>query len=348
MLNQTLLIAILLSTPAAACVKEFECLGQERTSKDAGPDSNLVKARELVEKSQFDAAEAMTREFLKQNGKSAEGHFMLGHIHFRQAQSQVRLSGIYLSPGDVPAGAISSEARENKIRASLAEFTEGAKYGRPSAYDLKIVSLDYILLGDFASADKWLTLALQWEPKDAENWYYLGRTKYNENRFEEAIIAFKKSLELKPRNVLAGDGLGLSYVGLNRAAEAIAVLREAISWQEKDSGKSPEPYIDLGDFLNQQGRFEEALPILQEAAAIAPRNIRAHEILGKSLLNLNRLADAQRELEAAISADPDRAALHYLLGQAYRKQGQMDKAKSEMQRFQELKAKEPPAKSGMQ
>jgi hypothetical protein len=37
-----------------------------------------------------------------------------------------------------------------------------------------------------------------------------------------------------------------------------------------------------------------------------------------------------------------------LLGQIYRKQGQMEKAKFEMQRFQELKAKEPPAKSGMQ
>src|SRR5215813_1720426 len=264
-------IAILLSTRWVASAGELVCLLQEAAMKELPVGDDLAKARELVGKSQFDEAEAATREFLKQHNNSAQGHFMLGLIHFRQAPSQVRVSGIYLSPGDVPAGAINSEARENKIRASLAEFTEGAKYGRPSAYDLKIVSLDYILLGDFASADKWLTLALQWEPKDAENWYYLGRTKYNENRFEEAIIAFKKSLEFKPRNVLAGDGLGLSYVGLNRAAEAIAVLREAISWQEKDSGKSPEPYIDLGDFLNQQGRFEEALPILQEAAAIAPR-----------------------------------------------------------------------------
>ena len=341
-------IAILLSTRWVASAGELVCLLQEPAIKELPADADLAKARELVGKSQFDEAEAATREFLKQHNNSAQGHFMLGLIHFRQAQSQARSSGTCLSPGDVPAGATSSEANENKIRASLAEFTEGAKYGRPSAYDLTIVSLDYILLGDFASADQWLTLALRWEPGDAEKWYYLGRTKYNENRFEEAITAFQKSLQIRPRNVLAGDGLGLSYAGLGRAKEAIAALQDAISWQEKEPTKSPEAYIDLGDILNQQGRFEEALPILQQGVAVAPRNIRAHEILGKTLLNLNRLEEAQRQLEVAVSADPNRAALHYLLGQIYRKQGQPDKAKSEMRRFQELKAKEPPAKSGME
>jgi len=47
------------------------------------------------------------------------------------------------------------------------------------------------------------------------------------------------------------------------------------------------PYIDLGDLLNQQARFEEAVPLLQQAVTIAPRNIRAHEVLGKTYLNLN-------------------------------------------------------------
>src|SRR5215470_4706531 len=226
----TVLFAMLLAEPIVSGTNELVCLSQEAI-KELSAGGDLAKARELVDKSRFDEAEAVTREFLKQHNNSAEGHFLLGLIHFRRAQSLARLSGAYLSPGDVPAGATSSEANENKIRASLAEFTEGAKYGRPSAYDLKVVSLDYILLGDFASADKWLSLALQWEPGDAENWYYLGRTKYNENRFEEAISAFQKSLQLRPRSVLAGDGLGLSYAGLNRAAEAIAVFQGAISWQ---------------------------------------------------------------------------------------------------------------------
>lgn len=321
---------------------------QAASNQQTTLDPEFAKARELLEKSDFDAAETAARQYVATHAQAAEGHFLLGLILFRQVQAQARASGNHLAPGDVPAGAIDPRSRDAKIRASLAAFTEGAKFGRPSAFDLKIVSLNYVLLGDYADADKWLTQSLQWDPTDAEGWYYLGRAKYNENRFEEAIQAFRKCLELHPRHVLAADGQGLSYAGLNRTTDAIASLQTAITWQENAPQKNPEPYIDLGDFFNQQGRFDDALPVLQKAVTIAPQNVRAHEIFGKTLMNLNRLPDAQRELEAAIAIDPEQAALHYLLGQIYRKQGQMKKAKSEMDRFQSLKTKEPPAKSGMQ
>jgi tetratricopeptide (TPR) repeat protein len=272
----------------------------------------------------------------------------LGLTLFRRIQSTARSSGTFLAPGEVPSTALDPQKRGATIRESLAAYTEGAKYGKPSADDLKIVSFDFVLIGDYASADKWLTLAVEWNPADAEGWYYLGRAKYNENRFEEAIQAFQKCLVLRPRYVLAANGVGLSYEGLNRMPEAITWLQNAISWQEGVQQKSPEPYIDMGELLTQQARFDEALPILQKAVALDLRNIRAHEKLGKVFISLNRLPEAQNEIEQTIALDPDRAAPHYLLGQIYRKLGQMDKARSELDRFQVLKSKEPPAKSGMQ
>src|SRR5438105_15155245 len=105
-------------------------------------------------------------------------------------------------------------------KASLEEFTAGAKYRTPSAADLKIVALDYVLLVDYPDADKWLTKMLEWAPDDSEGWYYLGRTKYNENRFAEAIRAFQQCLKLDPQNVKAEDNPGLSLAGLGRNEEA--------------------------------------------------------------------------------------------------------------------------------
>ena len=49
----------------------------------------------------------------------------------------------------------------------------------------------------------------------------LGRTKYNENRFSEAIDAFLTCLKLDTHNVKAEDNLGLSYEGLNQTQQAI-------------------------------------------------------------------------------------------------------------------------------
>jgi tetratricopeptide (TPR) repeat protein len=340
-------IFLLSANSCVALTREFRSQ-QGASTLTLPPDPELAKARELVEKSKLDAAEGAVREYIGRHSQSAEGLFLLGLIYFRQVQSQARSSGMYLAPGELPSTAIDAVARDAKIRASLAAFTEGGKFGRPSPFDLKIVSLDYVLLADYSSADKWLTLALEWDPSDAEAWYYLGRTKYNENRFEEAIQAFQKCLNLRAHFVLAADGLGLSQAGLGYNSDAIASLQKAISMQDNLAQKTPEPYIDLGDLLNQQARFDEALPLLQQAVTIAPRNIRAHEVLGKAYLNLNRLPEARRELEAAVSIDPGFAVLHYLLGQIYRKEGQLDKAKSELERFQSLKTKETPAKPGMQ
>jgi len=321
--------------------------------QDANPPSleenaGLAKAKELLEQSKVDEAEAMARKFIAQHPRQSDGYFLLGLTLFRRVQAMARSAGTFVAPGEVPSTALDPQKRGAIIRESLEAFTEGAKYGKPSADDLKTVSFDFILIGDFASADKWLTVALDWNPTDADTWYYLGRAKYNENRFEEAVQAFQRCLALRPRDSLAADGVGLSYEGLNRMADAITWLQTAISWQEASQQKTAEPYVDLGDLFTQQARFDDALPVLQNAIAIDPRNIRAHEKLGKVYLNLDRLAEAQSEFEKTISLDPEQPAPHYLMAQTYRKQGQLDKARLEMNRFQLLKAKESPAKSGMQ
>jgi tetratricopeptide (TPR) repeat protein len=221
----------------------------------------LAKARELLEELKLDEAEGLVRKYIEQHPGDSDGYCLLGLTLFRRVQSIARSNGVFLAPGEAPSAAIDSKKRDTTIRESLAAYTEGAKYGKPSADDLKIVSLDFVLLGDYTSADKWLSLALEWNPADADGWYYLGRTKYNENRFDEAIQAFQKCLALRPRYTLAANGVGLSYEGLNRIADALSWYQNAISWQESSEKKSPEPYVDLGDLLAQQARFEEAVPV---------------------------------------------------------------------------------------
>jgi len=100
--------------------------------------------------------------------------------------------------------------------------------------------------------------------------------------------------------------------------------------------------IDLGDLFNQQARFDEALPILQKAVAIAPRNIRAHETLAKTFLNLNRLPESATRIGGSHLHGSQSAALHYLLARFTESKANLEKAKLEMDRFQTLKAKEPP------
>jgi Flp pilus assembly protein TadD len=295
-------------------------------------DRALAEAKSLLRQGRMNEADRTIRQFLAAHPDSAEGHFLLGHILFREIQAdavgEAQLEGVNILQANPKDGNFIPE----KARASLAEFTAGAKYHQPSAVDLKIVALDYVLLGGYADADKWLTKMLEWTPNDADGWYLLGRTKYNENRFSEAVDAFQRSLKLDPRNVKTEDNLGLSYAGLGRNEEAIGAYQQAMAWQAQTPLKNPGPYINLASLLMDQNRSGDALSHLLQAVEIAPRESRAHELLGKAYTRLEQFQKAQTELEKAIELSPQSSHLHCLIAPVYRKQGLAEKAKAEFDR----------------
>jgi tetratricopeptide (TPR) repeat protein len=330
--------------------------GQSPTSPTGRPNQTMAEhltpqlqqAWSLVQSGEATQAEKVVRGFLEQQADSAEGHFLLGYILFREIQTEAGAGG----PMRYSVGPSLAQFRDAHARASLAEYTEGAKYAKPSEFDLKIVAFDYILLDDSADADKWLTRAVEWNPKDADAWYSLGRTKYTENRFNEAIHAFEQCLALDPKNVKAEDNLGLSYYGLGRTSEALAAYRTAIAWENEslvvrpasgdaasgvgDGGQNPQPFIDLGTLYLEQNRPNDALPLFLQATQMAPGDAKGHEDLGKTYSHLNDLPKAQAELEKAVRLAPNVASLHFMLGQVYRKRGMTDKAKIEFERTEEL------------
>jgi Flp pilus assembly protein TadD len=350
------------ASPQSAPIKTLDSARQDRAQDSAGGrnssepplslDPLLAEARSLADKGMASEAERRVRQYLAVHPDSANAHFLLGYILFREIQEQAAISentslsdsaptavsgsasrhtSATASLGDKGATSEASD-RNTKTKASLAEFTEGAKYHPPSAFDLKIVAFDYVLLGDYTDADKWLTKMLQWTPDDAEGWYYLGRTKYNENRFDEAVDGFQQSLKLDPQSVKAEDNLGLALAGLGRVDEAAGAYENAIAWQKNAATKNPGPYIDMGSLLLDQNRSTEAITYLKQAIEISPPDFKAHELLGKAYSRLDQLPEAQNELEQAVALAPENPNLPCMLGPLYRKQGLNDKAKVQFDR----------------
>ena len=249
----------------------------QKVSSEAKPDS-LQVARSSLDAGRPVEAEKFLRDYLVYHPASADAHFLLGYTLFRQ----------------------------QRAKDSLASFTEGAKFKRPDAANLKIVADDYVLLGDFADADKWLSAVTYETPGDAEAWYLLGRTKYNENRFNEAISSFERVLKLQPNDIRAQNNLGLSYQGLGQPEKARAAYETAIAWQKDSVLKDAQPYLNLGNLLMEQDEAKQAQIFLERAAVLAPKNPKVHEELGRSYEELGLWNRAQHELEQAIGLAPCR------------------------------------------
>ncbi len=268
----------------------------------------LAEARLQLEHGDAAAAERTIRAYLTINKHSADGYFLLGYTLFKR-----------------------QEPRE-----SLAAYTEGAKFRKPNALDLEAVGCDYVLLKDYEDADKWLTQSVAEDPSNLSALYYLGRTKYNENRFEEAVSTFLRCLHLDPMNVKYADNLGLSYQGLGRNEEAEAMYRSAIDWDRVSLVHNFGPYLDLGVLLVDTGRPIDALPLLQRAVQLSPKDLRVRTQLGKAYLHAGQLEKAQAQLEAAVQLEPRNAPTHFMLAQIYRKRGMLEKARRESKTYSAL------------
>ena len=273
------------------------------TGQDAGSEADvtLAQAQSSMDNHQWKIAEAQLRQYLTRHD-SPEARYALALTLFQEDQPQE----------------------------SLAMYTRAAASRRPSAEDFHYIALDYVLLHGYTEADTWITRAAREDPSNGEIAYAMGRIKYTENRFGEAVTSFQRALELMPRSVRAEDNLGLTYEGLNEAGKAIEAYQQAIAWQASAPHPSEQPLLNLGSLLTDRNQFSEALPLLTRAEALAPGNGKVHAALGKLYARQMNLPQAQQELEQAVNTEPNDAGLHFQLGQVYRKQGLLEKARQEL------------------
>lgn len=262
----------------------------------------------MIRDRNFADAETVLHTYLGQHPDSATAHMLLGLIDYELNH-----------PAD-----------------SLGEFTLSAQLSPPRASELVIVALDYVKLKDLANADKWMTVAVRKDPRSAGAWRYLGGIKYSENRFAEAIDAYRHCLQLQPEDVPSEDGIGRSLEGLGKDEEAIAAYRQALEWQQHNSRKYAQPLLHLGTLLARKGHADQAVELLRQAEALEPKETEVHQAMGEAYTQLKQWPQAQTELESAVAQSPRNSHLHWLLAAVYRHEGRTDEARREQSLFASL------------
>ena len=150
---------------------------------------------------------------------------------------------------------------------------------------------------------------------DAHAYFERGYRAQSEGRVDDAIACYRKSIELCP-TAEAHTFLGWAYSFQGRHEDAIAECKIAIS-VDPDFGN---PYNDIGAYLVELGRLDEAIPWLQRAK-VAPRyepRHFPHFNLARVYVKQGKIQEAIHELREAIRIEPGythaRQELHRLLG----------------------------------
>jgi tetratricopeptide (TPR) repeat protein len=184
---------------------------------------------------------------------------------------------------------------------------------------------DIFLIEDTVSRNVAEALHLELSADTAESWaqrksdtaesleyYLLGKQRQRRRTAEDnlkAIEYFRRAIESDPGYALGLVGLSeslLNGISLNRMPlEDVSIeVEPLINRALQNSPKLADAYAVKGWWLTEQYRFDEALPLLQQATKLNPNDAASHRFLG---LLYDRRADPMRAFEhysLAATLDP--------------------------------------------
>ncbi|MGC2328668.1 MAG: DUF3857 domain-containing protein [Candidatus Sulfotelmatobacter sp.] len=161
-----------------------------------------------------------------------------------------------------------------------------------------------------------------------------GRAAMNSGDLAMAIEVLKRATEIDPKNKIAWNLLGMSYMGLRQDDAAVAALQKQIEINPYDEYA----YNNLGRVYWQDRKYDDAVTAFHKQLEINPLDKFAHSNLGAMYAEWHKYDLAVPELEKAASLTPDSAELQVSLGDAYLNLGQDDKALAAFDHAVELAA----------
>jgi serine/threonine protein kinase/tetratricopeptide (TPR) repeat protein len=173
--------------------------------------------------------------------------------------------------------------------------------------------------------------------------YSLGQRTGQEKGPSAALPFYQRAIELDPNFASAIESVGIMYVGLGQSDRANEYLTKAFNLRDRASereklhitalyyqgvtgelDKAVETYrewvesypkddvaaLDLATLYGVEGRYESATEQTQKALRLNPDNVITYDNLSQFLLALNRLDDACKTYDEAITRKLDDDVLH--------------------------------------
>ena len=162
-------------------------------------------------------------------------------------------------------------------------------------------------VGDYSRAAQEFGKACNLDPKLADVCYYQGRALYYTNRFEDALVPLKRSIDLGESAARAHSTTAQCLEALGQPDNAEGEHRKAIA--DDPTGQYRVRYAI---FLFRQGRVDEAIPPLTEALKLSPQDFEGNLQMGRVLFEQEKFSNALEFLDKALQIRPTSTEAHLL------------------------------------
>ncbi|HWO02664.1 MAG TPA: tetratricopeptide repeat protein [Blastocatellia bacterium] len=180
-------------------------------------------------------------------------------------------------------------------------------------------------LGDIATADEIMKALVANKPEDAEVYLFWSSVQLDANQVKQAEESVRKAISLDPNDILPLVSLASVQDRQKKYKESEATLRKVLEIDPDNATV----LNNLGYFLaDRNERLSEAEALIRRAVNIEPTNGSFLDSLGWLLFKQGRTAEALKYLEQAVVYQQRSATIRDHLGDVYKKQGQIEKARA--------------------
>jgi tetratricopeptide (TPR) repeat protein len=181
-------------------------------------------------------------------------------------------------------------------------------------------------------AESKLKLLVSSQSENPQAWFDLGFAENHLGKTPDAVVAYKKAVELSPKWFEANLNLGLALAKSSSFAQAIPVLRAATQLKPTNGGEQAlsKAWFALGQVL-EESDAKAALNAYQKSAELNPKNLEADLGIGKMLERTGDLAGAEQQYLRGANTG-DNGSLERLIG-IYLKQKRLADAETWIKKY---------------
>ena len=154
-------------------------------------------------------------------------------------------------------------------------------------------------------------------------WQLKGAVLHLLGRYDEAVKAFKKALEIDPRLEGAQEGKGLALAAMGKLNESTRSYAEVLDYFDNaikmanSTQNLSDAWLSKGLALQEQGRYEEALKALDKSTCNDSGNEKSWMCKGAILAkDLHRYNESLEAYDCALRIDPKDASVWNLKADA--------------------------------
>jgi tetratricopeptide (TPR) repeat protein len=319
----------------------------------------VVKLSEIYlvaspDKLYMEEVEGFTKQLLKRDPNSFDGHRLRGDLGFVRSATALRLGQKDQAKAALAdsiaeyrkADAIKPEQSGIGMQLARALLAFGDAAGAEQLY-LHLIdkhkTLDYaytelyrlyMVIGKPEEGEKVLKMGFQGDPKQFGFLTMLAAHYYNEKRASDMVGVLDQIKAHAKDFPGAYLSVGDFYLRMGGNDDAIREYRQGIA---KDPSKKSTYEKRIIEALMREGKKEEAAAVNAEILKGDPNDNDAHGLAATLMLDKGDINRAMTELQAVVARAPNNAVAHYNLGRAHEARGESEQARQEYQKAVDIR-----------